>query len=1659
VRRHEVVTGLATLALAFAFAAGLPGGAEGARAPRPPRAPEVPAPAESVAVPVAPGAIAVDGDSLADFDLRLARASERFAAGDPWGVVRHLERLDFASLADRPEADRAAFLLAQAYRALGSRTDFSRVALQVARWEHETGYTRWLASQLALDRTEATGAVPEGVDDLFPTTAAHAHAFRMLAEVDSAGIREFSLPAGLDTASALGADLAGALIVREAARMLDRGADPRSLLAAVPERSRYHSRARHLAGAVALERGDLEVGTRTLRGVLADDSLYAERREVAMRLAARAMDLGRWAEAESLYAATDGDWQGQRASLEQRLAAGDFGDLWAHWSAPAGPSSSLPLSGVLSDDLGLHWSRAAAGARAAPPGNAPELAAPSARSTLRWPVPAPPAESWNRVTASAWNLDEARAGTARLERQSEAERARLAGKQRYFAWGGRQIADEDSLLRGRGARLDEIAAGLAAWDERLRAVRDEAMRRVEARARSLAEESARQRLAMRGMRHLHLEGPHRLRPSAVPPGHPGPDTLLAVEDALADWIERTAARIRVEGPERIARSYTEAWRPGIIDRVGVLGAGTRDARAWAARLHAGADSSHDAHASSDRLRQLDRLVAVHRQLRDSLERDHLALRERVAREAVTAARAAIEPEREAIAYGLAASSYAAAVGLVLAPADSSALAASAPVPDSAAAIGMRRTAIGRLQQFLADHPQSPARAEVRFRLADLMLVEERGEFRVRMAEYVRRQSEGLDPGPLPVLGEAAALDLYRSILRDDPDFPHRDAVRFNAGMILADAGDPEAEVFFTDLVRLEPGSSYAQEAWVRLGDMRFMERRFREASDLYARGAQGADPTLRAVATYKLGWAAFRDERFLDAATAFRDVLDFYASDARPGIKADVEKEAETYLVQALARAGGAETFALLFDGSRERPHEERVLASLAQQFRRYDRHADAIATDRVALDRYPLSAGALTSARRMSESFERWNDPQGSRDALLAAAPRFAPGSAWAEAQGSDSVRAAGAEFARRAWLTLAAHHHREARARDGIADWRSALEHYETVLARFPDDPESARYHLHAGEAAAKLERYPAALAHYGRASRSGADSLRAVADWQQVAVTDEWYGKRRSGRRDGFEPDVDSLARAVLATADRYVERHPGDPRGADLLWRKGQIALAHRWHERSATEFQALVERYPADRRTPQAAALRADAFFHLEHFADAGAAYEAAYGVAGRAGADSLVRRTGEAIPICYYRDAEAAVAKDSTDFRTHAVKFAKVAAGWPDYKYADVAQYRAGRAWLKAGAYDEAVRALADLARLFPASEFARDAHLEMARALEAQGRREHAARALAEFATRFDQDSSAAEAMLKAADLYEGANRDAEADSMRLAYVRRYPVDHETAMEIYEALARRDLKSVGPDRPLASLLPPLPEAPAAKAAGGKSGAKPKPAKGVKAATPTPEPAPRSHLAEYVRLAGLHPELASKSLLAEVRFRQGEAARAAGAAVAIRLPLDQSIQRRQKHLDQALAHYQASAAYGVAEWAHASACRIGQTLVEFGTALEQSERPADLQGDDLLAYEDVLLDRSQVFYDRGEGVWVDLLRQKGDEDSADPWLAESRKALWGRLGLRFAYQPETDYPRVAADAPARPKPAKAARVAKAGKQERRVAMKPRDRASSEESQR
>ncbi|HYM82494.1 MAG TPA: tetratricopeptide repeat protein, partial [Candidatus Limnocylindria bacterium] len=969
---------VATLALVSAFALPLLSSpATAARASASRGAVEDPPPV------VAPRTLDVKPVAPGGNELLLRRAAMELRLGNLHTVVENLEGIGFSAPSSFVGTDRAAFLLGQAYLRLGAHDRFVRLARVVSEWERESIYTQWVAYQLLLvDAETGAGSAPDSSQTQRLVVARGLAAGTPLglyleALGRSAGAdaeRTWTELSDADTASVLGRDLAGAALLRRATLMIQRGEDPRTLLQAVPPGSRYASRALHMLGVVCMERGDGERGAAVLDSLLADDPDYAARREVRLALAGQALDQNRWEDADRIYQSIDRDWTGHRDTLQRILSGNAFDSLWPAWQRGNALSDALPLDALPSRMLAERLAAASTDFGAGPSLAMPPLDAPPPRATLAWPVASPPPAAWSALAISERRLGETRYELERTRWTIDREREALGDWRRYLDIGFDRAGREADSLRARSTLLDSLRRTLDALDARLVTVRDESTHRLLARTAELLRSCENSLLWLRAMRHFHIDGPNHARATTAPTGLPSQEMLVTNEAALARAVLGFAERFAAETPALIARSYQDAWRPGLIDRAWTLGDDVKSYLAWARKLGTSIDSSIAAASSSERLRRLEALAAQLDRTTDSLAVAHEQLRTRVAREAVERTLATLASEREGIDYGLAASAYGLAVGLGepdagTRTASSDLTAATESTPDSAAAASENDTApespeaarsrahaIERLRSFLAAHPGSFARGEMRFRLADLLIVDGRQQFRERMARYVRAQAEGRAPGAsLPVLSHAPALELYRTILQEDREFEHRDAVLFNAGMILADEADPEAARFFGDLVTQHPESPYRQQAYLRMGDLRFNHKQFAECIELYRHAADGPDTSLRAIALYKMGWAHFNEDRFVPAADAFRAVLDLYQ--ARSGIKlqVDIEREAETYFVHALARAGGAEAFAGTFDRIGARPYEIRILMALGQHFRRYSLYAEATAVDELGLKRYPL--------------------------------------------------------------------------------------------------------------------------------------------------------------------------------------------------------------------------------------------------------------------------------------------------------------------------------------------------------------------------------------------------------------------------------------------------------------------------------------------------------------------------------------------------------------------------------------------------------------------------------------------------------------------------------------------------------------------------------
>ena len=256
---------------------------------------------------------------------------------------------------------------------------------------------------------------------------------------------------------------------------------------------------------------------------------------------------------------------------------------------------------------------------------------------------------------------------------------------------------------------------------------------------------------------------------------------------------------------------------------------------------------------------------------------------------------------------------------------------------------VRKEQIALLEGLIAETPAGdPERADLQFRLAEL-------HARLMLAAVERAGAPAISDHERARETEAAAQSLARAVsaygaVLESPHYPRRDLALRSLGHVLAVGGRrAEASAIHVRLVDEHPGSRYAVDALVLLGDDRFADGRIDEAAQFYQRAGGLADGARGLYLTYRRAWVALRLDVHADALAGLATVL----TEARalsPPLATAARSEADALCdwrgEVAVATAAGTELASLLAARS---PCVDLVLPRVGHAARA--RHVQALAS------------------------------------------------------------------------------------------------------------------------------------------------------------------------------------------------------------------------------------------------------------------------------------------------------------------------------------------------------------------------------------------------------------------------------------------------------------------------------------------------------------------------------------------------------------------------------------------------------------------------------------------------------------------------------------------------------------------------------------------
>ncbi len=823
-----------------------------------------------------------------------------------------------------------------------------------------------------------------------------------------------------------------------------------------------------------------------------------------------------------------------------------------------------------------------------------------------------------------------------------------------------------------------------------------------------------------------------------------------------------------------------------------------------------------------------------------------------------------------------------------------------------------------------------------------------------------------------------AIRLYEQLLDKYEGYGKADRVMYQLARAYESAGRPEDALPVLDrLVAEYPQSSYLDEAEFRRGEMLFARKQYYEAGEAFAAVLRFENASAYyQQSLYKYGWTQFKQAEYDAGINAFLDLLNLRLAAAAVQQGPDASELTLTDKLSRPERELLDDTLRVLslsfsyLDGpdtidayltARQRGDSAWLLYnSLGDLYLDKERYLDAAATYEGFVKREPFHVQAPAISTRAIAAYRAGRFPS----LVLSAKEDFVNAYGldrdyWSFHQPTERSEVITA--LKQNLSDLAQHDHAEAQKTSKPAAYARAAGWYKRFLDYFPDDPDSAQRSFLLGEILTESRQFADANYYYLRAAYHYPGYARsAEAGYAALLASREHLATLQGTEYEAWQA-------RQLSESLRFATAFPQHEQAGPVLTKAAENYFAAAEFDAAAVVAGELLRREQV--RDPElrrvAWTVAAHSLFDLQHFARA----ERAYGELRTLGGNKELSGAAldDRIAAAIYRQAETAQA--GGDVSGAVAGYLRIESAAPLSDIKGNAVFDAATLLINSEQWEQAIDVLSHYRAGYKDPQRNDEVTQKLAVAYQQAGRARESAREYEAIATMASADGELhREALWSAAELYEKSTDLAAARRVWKDFVARFPQPLAESMEVRLRLA--DLaREAGDLRDRSDWL--------------------------------------QNIIDADAQAGSQRSERTRTLAARATLELAEPARLAFVAVELKAPLTDSLKLKKKRMEAALQAYDAAAAYGVADVTTESTYRIAELYQLLGSSLMDSERPPDLNEDELEQYEILLEEQAFPFEEKAIELFT-LNAARSVEGVYDDWVARSFARLAELMPARFA---------------------------------------------------
>lgn len=818
-----------------------------------------------------------------------------------------------------------------------------------------------------------------------------------------------------------------------------------------------------------------------------------------------------------------------------------------------------------------------------------------------------------------------------------------------------------------------------------------------------------------------------------------------------------------------------------------------------------------------------------------------------------------------------------------------------------------------------------------------------------------------------------ASQYYEQLIREYPDYEAIAMVYYQLARAYDKLGDVDASLAALDqVVRYDVERGVMAETQFRRGEILFVNAQFERSLSAYQAVVELGEGTgYYEQALLKYSWNLFKRDRFDDALVSFYRLLElkyqgvhFSEVDFQPQNLARADQE----LLRDTLR-GMTLIFALKGDYAVMREFGELysdpsynhlIYEAVAGIYRDEGRYYDEADVLKAFIEAYPDSPKAAYFQYRLVDIYTSSGDVE-----LLLTAKRDLINHYWlhearwavVSAPLKAKLRPAIGSFVQ----ALAEYHHSRFQKQKSMEDYAAAQDWYQLYVSRFQDGEAVIEQHFllaelqnqqqHFLKAAANYEQVAYGYELHDRSAEAGYAAILAFAAVAELAP-----------QEDGQE--VDTLALKQQSTL-RFVSTFSADPRRPKVL-----MVLADESYQREQFDQARLAAFMLIDSLQAEADTHRYAAQMLLGHIAYQAQDYLQAESDFGQARdlVPAGTKRKLEAedwLAISVYKQAELFVAQGES--RKAVANFLIIQELAPSSKFAAQAVFDGASELIKLEDWDETVRVLQMFRTRYPNHELQKDVPHKLALAYMELDDYRNASAAFAEIAQRSTDVNERREASFESARLLEKAGEHERAGAAYKRFIYAHPNPAALAFKAKLALAAIYQSSGQLDK-------------------------------------------RDYwyhdIVKSSQKAELKDDTKVQFAAAEASFHLAERKYESFQTVQLVTPIQKNMTLKRTRMQEAMSAYETTAAYGYAEFVTAATHRIGDIYYQLGDALLNSERPQELNADELEQYELMLEEQAYPFEEKA----IEILETnvaRIDDGLFDQWVSDSIEMLGGLLPVQY----------------------------------------------------